>query len=184
MSVAAETARKPVFDVLVRLTHLAFITGVLAAWLTRHSRGSWHEWIGYAVLAALALRLLWGFVGTRHARFASFLRSPRVTIDYARRLWHGREPRYLGHNPLGAWMIVALLLTLLVICVSGWMFTTDRWFGYAWVIDTHEVATWVLFGLLPLHILGVLHASFKHRDNLIAAMIHGHKRAAVDRDIG
>ncbi len=165
----------PVFDPLVRLTHLLFLVGVPAAWFTRHARGSWHEWIGYAVLAAVALRLLWGVVGSRHARFVSFVRGPKATLRYAQQVRRGEATRYPGHNPLGAWMILALLSTLLVISLTGWMFTTDRWFGIGWVISTHEYATWILFALIPIHVLGVLHASWAQRENLVASMIHGNK---------
>ena len=172
-----------VYDPLVRLAHLVFIGGVAAAWFTRHAPGSWHEWIGYAVMTALALRLLWGFVGTPAARFLRFVRGPSTTLRYASELLHGRAPRHLGHNPLGAWMIVALLLTLVVTVVSGWMFTTDRWFGYSWVIRTHEIATWVLFALVPLHVGGVIHATRGHRENLVAAMLHGRKPAAAGDDV-
>ena len=172
-----------VYDGLVRLAHLVFIGGVAAAWFTRHAPGRWHEWIGYVVMTALAIRLLWGFIGTQAARFPRFVRGPRATLRYARDLAHGRAPRYLGHNPLGGWMIAALLLTLSVVVVSGWMFTTDRWFGFAWVIYTHEIATWVLFALIPLHVGGVIHASRAHRENLVAAMLHGKKPAAAGNDV-
>ena len=176
-------ARVPVYDLLVRLLHLGFIGGVAAAWFTRHAAGAWHEWIGYTVMAALAIRLAWGFVGTPAARFLRFVRGPRATLRYAAELLRHRAPRYLGHNPLGAWMILALLLTLMVIVISGWMFTTDRWFGYGWVIRTHEIATWVLFALIPLHVGGVIHASLAHRENLVAAMLHGRKPAAAGDDV-
>lgn len=171
------TATIAVFDPLVRLAHVCFIVGVVAAWFTRHARGDWHEWVGYAVFAVLAIRLAWGLFGSHHARFTTFVRGPVATLSYARQVLAGTAPRHLGHNPLGAWMILALLATLLVICVTGWMFTTDRWWGIGWVIRTHEIATWVLFALVPMHVLGVLHASRKHRENLVAAMVHGRKPA-------
>ena len=165
-----------VWDIGVRVLHGVFVFGVAAAWLTRHSRGDWHEWIGYAVAAAVILRVIWGAIGTPHARFAAFVRGPRTTARYAMRVLHGDAPRHLGHNPLGAAMIVALLLLLVTICVTGWLFTTDRFWGEAWVIGLHSYATDALLLLLPLHIAGVLHASWKHRENLVLAMIHGRKR--------
>lgn len=172
-----------VYDPLVRVAHLCFIVGVIAAWFTRHARGAWHEWIGYAVMVALVLRLLWGFSGPDSARFTRFVRGPVVTTRYAMNVLNGNAARHLGHNPLGAWMIVALLLTLAVIVGSGYMFTTDRWFGYGWVIRTHEISTWILFVLVPIHVAGVLHASWKHRENLIASMLHGRKRSATSDDV-
>ncbi len=172
-----------VWDALVRVLHLMFIAGVAAAWFTRHASGPWHEWIGYAVMAALALRLLWGFVGPGSARFARFVRSPAATLQYVQGLASGHAPRFVGHNPLGAWMIVALLLLLATISFTGWLSTTDRYWGIAWVMNLHLWATWALLALVPLHVAGAIHASLKHRENLIAAMIHGRKRAAAADDI-
>lgn len=171
-----------IWDPWVRLAHAVFVVGVVAAWLTRHSRGSWHEWIGYAVAAVLLLRLLWGLAGPPSARFTRFVPGPRATLAYARSLASGRAPRFLGHNPLGAWMIVALLTTLLVVSLTGWMSTTDRWWGVAWVADLHLWSGQAFFVLVPLHVLGALHASFAHRENLIGAMIHGRKRAPAPDD--
>lgn len=182
-SAYSKRAHVKVFDALVRLVHLIFIVGIVAAWFTRHARGSWHEWIGYAVMAAWALRIIWGFVGTPSARFLRFVRGPSTTLGYLRALRGGRAPRHLGHNPLGAWMIMVLLLTIGVVVLSGWMFTTDRWFGYAWVIKTHEYATWLLFVLVPLHVAGVVSASRVHRENLVAAMVHGCKAEARGDDV-
>jgi cytochrome b len=172
-----------VWDVLVRFLHAGFIAGVAAAWFTRHRSGPWHEWIGYAVIAALALRLLWGFVGPPSARFDRFVRRPATTLQYTRGVVHGRAPRYVGHNPLGGWMIVVLLALLAIISASGWLSTTDRYWGIAWVMNVHLYATWALLALLPLHIAGAVHASAKHRENLIAAMLHGRKRHASGDDV-
>ena len=87
-----------------------------------------------------------------------------------------REPRYLGHNPLGGWMIVALLLMVGLVGASGWLYTTDRFWGVAWVEELHEQLSNLLLILVALHVAGVLYASYRHRENLIAAMIHGRKR--------
>lgn len=173
-----------VWDPWVRIAHGIFIAGIVAAWLTRHARGSWHEWIGYGMAAVLALRLLWGFVGPVSARFARFVRGPRATFDYALAVAAGRAPRHLGHNPLGAWMIVALLASLVVVSLTGWMSTTDRWWGVAWVADLHRWSAQAFFVLVPLHVLGALHASRAHGENLVAAMWHGRKRVAAGDDIG
>lgn len=172
-----------VWDALVRILHLGFITGVAAAWFTRHASGPWHEWIGYAVMAALALRLPWGFAGPPSAQFRRFVLGPAATLRYAHRLAGGHAPRYLGHNPLGAWMILTLLLLLAIITFSGWLSTTDRYWGIAWVMNLHLWSTWALLGLVPLHVAGAIHASIRHRENLIAAMIHGRKPAASADDI-
>ncbi len=90
-----------VWDPLVRIGHWLLVASVAAAWFTRHGGGVWHEWIGYAAVAIVAFRILWGWVGSRYARFAQFIRRPSDTIAYARGVVGGTEPRYLGHNPLG-----------------------------------------------------------------------------------
>jgi cytochrome b len=171
---AARTVR--IWDPLVRVGHWMLAITVLAAWLTRHSPGPWHEWIGYASLAIVAVRLLWGWRGSAYARFSEFLRSPAHTLQYARAMLHGREPRTIGHNPLGGWMIVALLLMVTLVGASGWLYTTDRYWGVEWVETLHNTLSNGLFVLVGLHVAGVLYASFRHRENLIAAMLHGRKR--------
>jgi cytochrome b len=174
---------RPVWDLLVRVLHLGLIVGVASAWITRHGGGPWHEWIGYALMLALVVRLLWGFAGPASARFARFVHGPATTLAYAAGVARGDAPRHIGHNPLGAWMIVALLSLLAVISASGWLSTTDRYWGVAWVMNVHLYATWALLALLPLHIAGAVHASRKHRENLIASMVHGRKRIASGDDV-
>jgi cytochrome b len=165
-----------VWDPLVRIGHWLLASSVLFAWLTRHSAGPWHEWLGYGALAIVALRLVWGLMGGPHARFSAFVRSPRTTLSYAQALLRGREHPSVGHNPLGGWMIVALLLLVIAVCATGWLYTTDRYWGVEWVETLHSTLTDALLVLVALHVAGVLHASWRHRENLIAAMFHGRKR--------
>src|SRR5262245_50714224 len=115
-----------VWDLLVRLLHWSLVAAVIGAWLTRDDEDPRHIWLGYTALTIVAIRLVWGFVGTRHARFSDFLRSPRATAAYLMTVIAHREPRHVGHNPLGGWMIVALLATIAGICITGWLYTTDR----------------------------------------------------------
>jgi cytochrome b len=166
-----------VWDALVRLGHWALVIAVVLAWLTRHGGGARHEYLGYLSLGVVALRVLWGWRGSRHARFADFLQGPGRTLEYARQMLRGQEPRYLGHNPLGGWMTVALLCTVALVGASGWLYTTDRFWGVAWVESVHRRATNVLLGLAALHVAGVLYASARHRENLIGAMFHGRRRS-------
>jgi cytochrome b len=166
-----------VWDPLVRVGHWSLVALVAAAWFTREGYGVWHERIGYAALAIVCMRTVWGFAGPHYARFRQFVRPPAVTLDYARGVMTAREPRFLGHNPLGAWMIVFLLALITFACVSGWLYTTDRYWGVQWVGELHETLTYVLLASVALHVSGVALASFRHRENLVAAMLHGCKRA-------
>jgi cytochrome b len=128
------------------------------------------------VLAIVAVRIVWGVVGTHYARFAGFVRSPRETVEYLRQVVVRREPRHIGHNPLGGWMIVMLLATIAVICGTGWLYTTDAYWGVAWVGELHEGATDFLIVLVALHVAGVVFTSICQRENLVKAMITGTKR--------
>ncbi len=172
-----------VWDLLVRVGHWTIVTGIVAAWFTR---GKWHEWIGYTVLAVVALRVVWGLTArgaSRYASFTQFVRSPAVTIRYGKQILTHEAPRHLGHNPLGGWMIVALLITIAGVCGSGWLYTTERFWGVEWVEKVHEGLTNFLFGLAALHIGGVIFSSWRHRENLVAAMVHGRKRAPSNTDV-
>lgn len=182
-SPASPGERIRVWDPFVRLFHWTVVSGVLLAYFTEDFR-ILHKAVGYAVLAVVLMRLVWGLVGTRHARFADFVRGPGEVLRYARDVFRGREERHLGHNPLGGVMVVALLTTLLVVGVSGWMTTLDMFWGADWVENLHAVAVdLLLFGLLPVHLAGVLFTSLRERTNLVKAMITGfkHHGGADDR---
>ena len=175
--------RVAVWDPLVRAGHWSLAACVAAAWLTREGWGRWHEWIGYAALLLIALRLGWAWAGPRYARFAQFVRGPGQTARYARLMLTGAAPRYLGHNPLGAWMILALLAMTTLASLSGWLYTTEAFWGDERVEDLHEALAIFLLALVALHVAGVIASSLRHRENLIGAMIHGRKRPAAPGDV-
>lgn len=173
---AAADARIVVWDPLVRLFHWTIVAACLTDlfWLDDGRRI--HRWIGYYVAGAVVVRIVWGFVGPRHARFADFVPGPRELLDHLRPHARGGEPRYLGHNPLGALMILFCLVLLLAICLTGWMQKTDRFFGVDWVEQTHAALANVLIPTMVVHVAGVVVASVRHRENLIWAMVTGRKR--------
>jgi cytochrome b len=170
-----------VWDPVVRIGHWLLVVSVTIAWLSRSGWGEWHERIGYAALAIGAFRVLWGSIGPEHARFADFVRGPRLTLTYAVQVAHGNEPRYVGHNPLGGWMIVGLLGMVILVGLTGWLYTTDRYWGVEWVENLHHALAKVLLALIPMHVVGALYASHRHRENLIAAMVHGRKRQSTEQ---
>ena len=141
-----------------------------------------HVAAGYTIAGLVATRILWGVVGPRHARFSNFVRPPSEVLAYLRDVLLLRAPRYLGHNPAGGAMIVALLAALISTCVTGYMMTTDAYWGAKWVEELHELLANLTVGLVVAHIIGVLVASFEHRENLVAAMITGRKRAGAPTD--
>jgi len=176
-----------VWDQFVRVAHWTLAACVLTAWLTGEIKARSgqlvHEWTGYAALAVIALRVVWGWTGSRYARFAQFVVRPSRALQYARAVLRRSEPRYLGHNPLGAWMIIALLATAALASLSGWLSITDRFWGVAWVQDVHEVLSDALIVLIALHVAGVVYTSVHHGENLIAAMLNGSKRPAGPGDV-
>lgn len=173
-----------VWDLLVRAGHWSLVGGVAGAWITHEGNRTAHEAIGYFVFAVVLLRIVWGFAGPRRARFADFVRAPGDTIAYARAVAAGSEPRYLGHNPLGGWMIVAVLVDLLLVSLSGWLYTTDAYWGEEWLERTHDALAQGLLLLVAIHVSGVVVESLRHRENLVAAMFHGRKRPARGNDVG
>lgn len=166
-----------VWDRPVRLLHWALALSVACAWWTGGHTDGWHENLGYAAAAIVALRVAWGFGPSRYARFAQFVRGPRATWSYARAVWRGTAPRHLGHNPLGGWMVLALLGCVGLLGLSGWLYTTDWLWGYGWLYWTHFVLGWLLVGLVGLHLGGVAFTGWQHRENLVRAMITGRKPA-------
>ncbi|WP_426112227.1 cytochrome b/b6 domain-containing protein [Massilia sp. PWRC2] len=160
----------------VRLLHWLLVLTIAGAWLSRSRIGPLHEWLGYGAAAVVGLRLLWGARGNAYARFGQFVAPPRATLRYLRQIASGSAARYLGHNPAGGAMVVALLTTVALVALSGWATTTDLLWGYAWPVRLHTALAWLLLLLIGLHIAGVLLASWQHRENLLKAMLTGRKR--------
>jgi cytochrome b len=184
------TQRVRVWDPLVRLFHWSLAAAVLIAFLTEDEQLGIHLIAGYTVLALIGIRLAWGLVGPRHARWADFVRGPRATLAYLMDALKGRAARHLGHNPAGAAMVVALLLGLTATAMSGMAvlgaselsgplapylqgLSPQAAHGLE---ELHEVVANLTLLLVPLHLLGVALASWQHRENLVRAMIDGTKR--------
>ena len=167
--IKAGGARPPamvkVWDPFIRVFHWSLATLFLVAYATGDQIENVHIAAGYAIGGLIALRVVWGFVGPHHARFRNFVRPPREAIPYLRDVVLLRAPRYLGHNPAGGAMVIALLLVLTGTCITGYMMTTDAFWGSQWVEDTHKYLANLTMGLVVVHVIGVLLASFEHREN-------------------
>jgi len=185
-AIGAGGARPPatvkVWDPFVRLFHWSLVASFVVAYATGDEIEKVHVAAGYTIAGLVTVRILWGIVGPRHARFSNFVRPPREVLAYLRDVLLLRAPRFLGHNPAGAAMIVALLAALISTCVTGYMMTTDAYWGAKWVEEVHEFVANLTVGLVVAHILGVLVASFEHRENLVASMITGRKRREAPTD--
>lgn len=172
--------RFPVWDPLVRLFHWALVVTFTANAFFTDPERALHEYLGYVVAGLVALRLVWGLVGSRHARFADFPPDPVGAMHQVTNIVTGRRRVHLGHTPLGALMIYNFLATMALIALSGWMMTTNAYWGVAWVEELHEVlVTWAEICAV-VHILAVLWESRRTGVNLPRAMITGVKRVPTD----
>ena len=172
----APPASVTVWDPFVRVFHWSLAALFLVAYVTGDEAAQVHVAAGYTIAGLIALRIIWGFVGPRHARFSNFVRPPHHVLTYLREVALFRARRYLGHNPAGGAMIVALLVMLIGTSITGCMMTTDAYWGAKGIEEVHEVFANLTVGLIIFHVLGVLLSSFEHGENLVKAMITGRKR--------
>lgn len=172
-----------VWDPLVRLFHWGLVLSFAVAWLSAESWKDLHEWAGYSAALLIGIRLFWGFAGSPYARFRQFVRKPGTVISFGSSMLHHDEPRYIGHNPAGGYMILGLIATMAITALTGWMYTLDAFWGESWVEETHEFTATLMLVMVIAHVAGVLYASRQHRENLARAMITGRKRAAGPGDI-
>jgi cytochrome b len=173
-----------VWDPIVRLFHWSLALSFTIAWLSANSSNDLlHSWAGYAAGALVLARIAWGVVGAPYARFSQFVRSPPRVLAYLKAIAQSTEQRYVGHNPAGGAMVIALLLAITATSVSGWALTTDVLWGVTWMQRLHDALAHGLLLMVCAHLAGVILASFRHRENLIAAMINGRKRPAEKNDV-
>ena len=183
-----DTTSIKVWDPLVRLFHCRLVASFTLAYLSEDDWMDLHVYAGYTLLGLLAFRLVWGFIGPRHARFADFVRRPSVVLEYLRELLVLRAPRYLGHNPAGGAMIVLLLLGLVLTSITGLAAYGAEGYGplAGWTAgqaglgreameEVHEFSANLTLLLIFIHIAGVLVSSVLHKENLVRAMITGRK---------
>lgn len=199
-----------VWDPLLRLFHWILVTSIAIAWITAEESETWHEWIGYVALSLIGFRLLWGVIGPRYARFTQFICGPKKVLTYAWDMLQHREKRFIGHNPLGAVMVVALLTTTAATGVTGWFMAEPERkamlpeapalvaLAYAdsndheregrggkeeTLEEVHEALANLLLLLIVVHVGGVVYTSIRHREKLVLAMITGNKNAPESDDV-
>ena len=187
MASAAPEGRILVWDAPVRVFHWVLAVLVVFSFVTGKVAGSWLEWhmrSGYAILALVIFRLAWGLIGSDTARFASFLRGPGIAIGYLRETLARRHPRVLGHNPLGGWMVVFMLLVLLVQALSG-LFVDDEIMTQgpltgkasgavvARLTALHHYNHWVIAGMVALHLVAIATYHWVLKVNLVSPMVNG-----------
>ncbi len=201
-----------VWDPLLRLFHWSLVASIALVWLTAEDGKALHEWAGYAALGLIAFRLIWGLIGPRYARFTQFICGLQEVIGYTKDMLNKREKRYIGHNPLGAVMMVALLATIAATSGTGWLIAKPERMAFLPEMPAliapafassdegeendgygesggealkglHEAFANLLLLLIFMHVAGVIYASRRHQENLTRAMITGQKMAPTKDDI-
>ena len=189
MTQASAPVEVRVWDAPVRLFHWLLLALVGFSWWSGEQGNEWmeyHAWSGYAILTLVLFRIAWGFVGSDTARFAHFFRGPRISYAYFRSVLQRRPWAYLGHNPLGGWMIVSLLLVLLVQAITGLFGNDDdayeaplsHWLSHdtsSLITTLHAYNFDLLLGLIGLHVAAVFAHQLLRRDDMIKAMFTGVK---------
>ncbi len=184
-----------VWDPLVRYFHWSLVAGFTIAYFSGEDFITLHSWVGYFILTLIAIRIVWGFVGSQHARFNDFVYRPATIKQFMKDTIRAKAKRYLGHNPAGGAMVILLMLSILITGFTGMMVlgAEDQagplafWFNGGSDVwgevaeDTHEFfANFTVF-LVMLHVTGVFIESLIHKENLVSSMITGYKNARSDQ---
>ncbi|APF18588.1 putative cytochrome b [Caldithrix abyssi DSM 13497] len=179
------TNRVLVWDLPTRIFHWLFAGGFFVAAIFAFGFGehspffSYHAIFGLIIFLIVVLRVLWGFIGTRYARFDSFTFSPKSVFEYLKGALRGDGNKYVGHNPGSAYAIFAMLIMMIGLGITGIMLGT----GNEWVEELHEILAYAMISVVVLHIMGVLLHIIRHRENIIASMIHGKKEVEAHQAI-
>jgi len=179
VAASASGARVRIWDLPVRVFHWALVASFGTAYVLSESERlrQVHVMFGYTVLGLIAFRLVWGFVGTRYARFASFLFGPGAVLGYLGSVARGRPQHHLGHNPAASWAIYSMLALGVATGLTGYLTLNE--IGGGGVEELHEALANAWLVVVFVHVAGVILSSFQHRENLTASMVTGYKRAAA-----
>lgn len=182
--------RVKVWDPFVRIFHWTLVVSFLLAYVTEDDYLDVHVIAGYVALGLVLARIVWGFVGSQYARFSDFIYPPAVVVEHINQFRSKHPRRYLGHNPAGGAMVVALITMNVLIGVTGIaLYGADQHAGPMAAMmaasgesveealeEIHEVLSNLTLGLVVLHVLGVMMVSRQHGENLVHSMLHGYKR--------
>lgn len=180
-----------VWDPLVRLFHWGLVATFAICYVTEEDFMDLHVWSGYAIAALLVVRIIWGFIGTEHARFSDFVYRPSKVWEYTKEVFYLRARRHIGHNPAGGAMILLFFISLTLTTITGFaVYGAEEHAGPMAAImsgvgetgeeffeEVHEFFANLTLLLVLIHVGGVLFESLLHRENLVQAMINGRKKA-------
>ena len=172
---ASKPEKSLIWDAPTRTFHWLLVLSFLTCYLTGED-DRWallHVTGGFTVSLLILFRLIWGFFGSRHARFAAFVRGPRAVMDYLKQMIKGRPAHFAGHNPVGAVSILLLLILGIVVVSSGILIFEEVSLSY--LEEIHEWSSHLMLMVVGIHVLGVAASSYLHQENLVKAMITGRK---------
>ncbi len=178
-----------VWDLFIRLFHWTLVSAFIIAFVTEEDFLTLHVWAGYTVFVIIMIRLLWGIVGSRYARFSNFITSPKIAFNYIKDTLHFKAKRYIGHNPAGGLMIIVMIISLILTTITGiavygaedqagpmaaWFAADSLWEDV--FEELHEFLANFTLLLVVIHVIGVAVESLIHKENLVRAMIDGFKK--------
>jgi len=172
-----------VWDLPTRIFHWLLAACFVGAFATGDSE-RWrdiHIMLGYTMLVLITFRVIWGFIGSRYARFGAFTFGPGRVAQYLRSLLSAKPEHHVGHNPAGSWAIYLLLSLTLIAGITG--YATLNEFGGEWLEEIHEGAANAMLAVVLAHIAGVIASSLRHRENLVRGMITGRKIGTIAEGI-
>jgi cytochrome b len=172
---ASSSTRIRVWDLPVRLFHWMLVACIVVDYFVLTDGKDLHRWLGYSASALVGWRLVWGFIGSTHARFADFFPTPRRVTRHVRGLMSGHAEFHAGHNPVGALMMPTLLALVAALGVTGWMMSLDAFWGEDWLEDLHGVMADVLVALAGIHASAAIVVGRIERTRLVKAMFTGVK---------
>jgi len=181
-----------VWDIIVRVFHWSLVTTFFICFITEDS-SKLHTYSGYLIIVLIISRIIWGFIGSEYARFKSFIVAPKVVNHYLKDLVKNKNNRFIGHNPAGAAMIVVLISSIIITCLTGvvlygvedhagplaFLFTREDEYLEDIIEEIHEFFSNFSVGLIVLHITGVIIAGKQHNENLVKSMINGYKKKTI-----
>jgi cytochrome b len=175
LSRSAGATSRPVWDRFVRFFHWTLVSAVVLNHFVLEQGEARHQWVGYLAAGLVVARIVWGFIGSRHARFADFFPTPARLRQHIRAMRSGQPEHHWGHNPLGALMMLVLMVLVLSLGATGWLQGTDTYFGEAWLQDLHELLANTLIAAAGLHAAAALVVGHIERTRLVKAMLTGVK---------
>ena len=165
----------PVWDRFIRVFHWSLVACVMINFFVVDDGEILHRWLGYTASILVCARVIWGFIGPRHARFADFFPTPTRLRTHLAALRAGTRDHHDGHNPAGALVMLAMLAVVLALGATGFLQTTDAFWGESWLKELHEALAATLIGAAGLHAMAAIVMSHLERTNLIKAMFTGIK---------